>query len=505
MTRALLAASLTLALASCSRAFPDGFLFGASLAGFQADPGCPTLPADQCEDRRSDWYQLVTSEAELGDLKPNVTFEPLANGPGFWELYAQDFDRAKDELGLGGVRLSIEWSRVFPEPTDGLEGPALAAAASPAALAGYHAQLRALRARGLTPLVTLNHYTLPVWIHDGVACHKDLATCAHRGWLDRERLHREIVKFTAFVAKEFGPEVDLWVTLNEPFAVVLPGYLLPSKDRVNPPALSLRFAEARAVMVAMIEAHAKMYDAVKAHDTADLDGDGVAAQVGLVYPLTPARPKDPSSRLDQRAAQDVFTLYNTIFLDGVCKGLVDADLDGTPDSDEPRADLVGRMDFLGVNYYTRVTVKGLGSPALPALSALTTFDPTDFSVWEDYPRGLYEMERYAAERYRLPLYVTETGVDGAADPTAVARWLVRTAEWSKRALREGVDVRGFFFWSLTDNYEWNHGMAMRFGLYAVDSLDPKKPRTARGAVADYRAITRARDVPADLVTKYPPE
>ncbi|MEW5740266.1 MAG: family 1 glycosylhydrolase [Myxococcota bacterium] len=501
----LVAVFAALALSACGqRAFPEKFLYGASIAGFQADPGCPTKPAAECEDRNSDWYQFVTSESQLSDLKPIMNFEPLAHGPGFWELYEQDFDRAKDELGLNAVRMSIEWSRIFPTATDGLEGAQLAAAADATAIAAYHAQFQALKARGLTPLVTLNHYTLPVWIHDGVACHQNLATCANRGWLDKARLHSEIVKYSGFVAKEFGGEVDLWATLNEPFAVVLPGYLLPSADRVNPPGVSLRIAEAKEVMVAMIEAHAKMYDAVKASDTADLDGDGVNASIGLVYPLAPAKAKDPNNRLDQRAAENIFYLYNTAFLDGVIKGLVDGDLDGKPDTAEPRGDLVGRMDYLGLNYYTRVTVKGLGSAAFPTLSPLTTFDPTDISPWEDYPKGLYEMEKYAFETYGLPVYVTETGADGAADGDNIARWMVRCAEWTKRAIKDGADVRGFFVWSLTDNYEWNHGMAMKFGLYAVAN-DAPKTRTPRSAVQAYADITRAKDVPAALLSKYPVE
>jgi beta-glucosidase/6-phospho-beta-glucosidase/beta-galactosidase len=501
----LSAAVVAFALSACGqRAFSEKFLFGASIAGFQADPGCPTKPAAECEDRNSDWYQFVTSESALEDLKPIISFEPLAHGPGFWELYAQDFDRARNELGLNAVRLSIEWSRIFPTATDGLEGAQLAAAADASAVAAYHAQLQAMKARGLTPLVTLNHYTLPVWLHDGVACHQNLSTCTNRGWLDKGRLHREIVKYSAFVAKEFGGEVDLWATLNEPFAVVLPGYLLPSADRVNPPGLSLRIAEAKQVMVAMIEAHAKMYDAVKANDTGDLDGDGRASFIGLVYPLVPAKPKDPSSRLDQKAAQNLFYLYNTAFLDGVVKGLVDHDLDGKPDTAEPRADLVGRMDYLGLNYYTRVTVKGLDSAAFPTLSPLTTFEPTGISPWEDYPKGLSEMARYAFETYGLPVYVTETGADGAADGEAVARWMVRCVEWTRRAIKEGVDVRGFFVWSLTDNYEWNHGMAMKFGLYAVAN-DAAKTRTPRSAVQAYADIVRAKDVPAALLSQYPVE
>lgn len=497
---------LLLALSSCpapQKAFPDSFLFGAATAGFQVDPGCPTLAESACVDTRSDWYQWVTSEAELQDLKDLVTFEPLANGPGYWETYEQDFDRAKEELGLNSVRVSIEWSRIFPNPTDALDGARLDTSADPEAVAAYHRQFAAMRARGLEPLVTLHHYTLPVWIHDGVACHKDLATCPAKGWLDRERIVREIAKYAGFVAREFGGEVDLWATQNEPFAVVLPGYLLPSKDRVNPPGLSFRTAEAKAVLTAMVEAHARMYDAVKAGDTVDANGDGAASQVGLVYAIAPTRAAS-DSRVDQRGADNVFYLWNTVFLDGIARGLVDADLDGKPDTAEPRADLVGRLDYLGINFYTRITVTGMGSAALPTLSPLTTFDPTNLVLWEDYPKGIYDVQLWVKERYGLPMYITETGTDAAPGGDRVESWLVRHLEWTKRAIRDGADVRGFFYWSLMDNYEWNHGMGMKFGLYAVGT-DAAKTRTPRSAVTTYREITRARDVSAGLLERFPPE
>ncbi|HEY1086212.1 MAG TPA: family 1 glycosylhydrolase, partial [Archangium sp.] len=380
-------------------AFPEKFLFGAATAGFQIDPGCPTLPAAQCVDTRSDWYQWVTSPTELQDLKDIMSFEPLENAPGAWELYEQDFERAKKDLGLQSIRMSIEWSRIFPDATDGLEGDALAAVASKENVAAYHAQFAALKARGLVPMVTLHHYTLPIWIHDGVACHQDLSKCTARGWLDRERIVREIAKYSAFVAKEFGGEVDLWATQNEPFAVVLPGYLLPTKDRVNPPGLTTRFVEARQVMFNMIEAHARMYDAVKANDLVDADKDGTAASVGLVYSIAPTKPADAEKRLDVKGAENLFYLYNTVFLDGVAKGVLDADLNGRPDSETPDPQLAGRMDWIGVNYYTRITVKGTDTASFPQLSPISNFDPLSLVLWEDYPKAIYDVELWVKDRY----------------------------------------------------------------------------------------------------------
>jgi len=499
------AALLLLCACGSKTPFAKDFLWGAAVAGFQVDMGCPTLPAAECEDRGSDWYQLITSPQGYMDLSSSITFHPPSRGPGHWELWEKDFDLARDDLKLTAFRTSIEWSRVFPSSTEAAEGyDALKALADPKALAKYHAMFAGLKARGMKPLVTLNHYSLPLWIHDALACHTDLATCTRRGWLDREKTTREIAKYAGFVAREFGGEVDLWATENEPFAVVLPGYLLPSKERVNPPALSYRYAEVKEVMVAMIEGHAKMYDAVKANDTVDADADGKAAEIGLVYATVPIRPKDPAKAIDKKAADNVFYLYNTVFLDGVCKGDLDANLTGRSTH---RDDLAGRMDWVGVNYYTPLTVVGTDTAAFPTLSPLTNFDPIALSAstWVDDPKGIYEMAMHLKSRYGLPLIVTENGtaVEGLDAESKAPSFLTRHVTWLQRAARDGADVRGYFYWTLIDNYEWNHGMDIRMGLYAVDSMDATKARVKRPAVEVYRQIVEANAVPKALDERYP--
>lgn len=481
--------------------FPEGFLFGSAIAGFQADMGCPTLPADACEDRNSDWYQFVTSPETVQSGGAHLSGQPPSVGPGHWELYEQDYDLVKDELGHNAIRFSIEWSRVFPTATDGIEGhEALLAVADPEALAHYRAELAALKARGITPLVTLNHYTLPSWIHDGVGCHVSFADCAPRGWVDRARTVTEIAKYAGFVARELGADIDLWATLNEPFAVVLPGYLMPSGERSNPPAVTLQHEAARTVMVALIEAHARMYDAVKAGDTGDADGDGQPAVVGLVYNMAPVKPADPQNQLDVQAAENVFYLYNLAFLNATVKGDLDEDLDGQA---VHRDDLAGRMDYLGINYYTRSTVEGTADPFIPELSPLSTFNPFSLVLWEDYPRGLYEMVKLVHEDFGVPSIITENGAQDPDDDGTGPSYLVRHLTWASRAARDGFDLRGYFYWTLMDNYEWNHGMDIRMGLYAVDKDDPQKARVPRQAVPAYAAIARAGAIPADLSAKYP--
>jgi beta-glucosidase/6-phospho-beta-glucosidase/beta-galactosidase len=251
----------------------------------------------------------------------------------------------------------------------------------------------------------------------------------------------------------------------------------------------------------MIEGHARMYDAVKANDTKDADGNGSLAEIGIVYPIAPAIPKNPDSVIDKRGAENVFYLNNQLFLDGVLNGTMDANIDGRPDG-PARDDLKGRCDWLGINYYTRATVTGTESPSFPQFSPLSTFDPFSLELWDDTPQGLFDAITWAKNRYGKPMYITETGTDAAADPEKAASWLVRYLTVTQKAQQAGADVRGFFYWSLIDNYEWNHGMAMKFGLYAVGS-DAQKTRTARSAVQAYQQITKAKDVPAELKQRYP--
>lgn len=485
-------------LAGCkSDPFPEGFVFGAAVAGFQVEMGCPTIPAETCEDRKSDWYQFITSTTAIARASNHLRGDPPTLGPGFYELYEADLDRLKG-LGLGGFRFSIEWSRVFPESTVGVTGhDALKARASAAGLDYYKRVLAALKARGIKPLVTLNHYTLPTWIHDGVGCNQDLDTCSPRGWLE-PNIVDELAKYAGFVAKELGGDVDLWATQNEPLAVVIPGYLLQTPTRTNPPAAAIR-SEAKTVLVHMILAHARMYDAVKANDTIDADGDGKTSRVGLVYNVAPVEPKDPSRSLDRLAALNIDYLYNEVFLNGVLKGELDDDLDGTG---EVREDLVGRSDYLGVNYYTRVRVEGDTDSILPDFSPKLTLNPLTVEQGAVYAKGLYDaIMEVKAEYPGVPLIITENGNDAEAGDSA--KFLVEHPQWLAKAIDEGAPVEGYFWWSLMDNYEWNHGMAMKFGLFAVDTADVMKARTARPVADALARIAAARAIPEDLAKAFP--
>lgn len=489
-------------------AFPPSFVFGAATAGFQVEMGCSSVSPERCEDRASDWYQWITTPRILDNPLLFMSKDPPAKGPGFFERYESDLDLVAGGLGAGAVRLSIEWSRIFPQPTWGIEGQtALRDVASGEGIAFYHRVFAAMRARGLHPFVTVNHYTLPVWVHDGNLCNQSLERCIAEGkggWADpnRARIVHEIAKYAGFVAAEYGAEVDRWATLNEPFsAIVVAGYLISSSMRSNPPGLTgpwMRVDAAKTASVALIEAHARMYDAIKAGDRTDADGDGRPAEVGIVNPYSEILPAS-SSPEDVRSAEDARYFFEDLFMDGVVLGRVDEHWNAGPGKAPVRSDIAGRVDFIGLNYYFRFRAKhvALKELTLGFLSPFLTFDM--FAPFEPAPRGIHAAIMRAAQKYGKPIYVTETGT-GQDDEARGAAWMIQTLDEVRHAIRDGADVRGYFPWTLMDNYEWNIGAKMHMGLYAVDPTT--KTRRIREAGRAYAEVVRARDVPPSLAARY---
>ncbi len=460
-------------------------MWGAATAGFQVDMGCPTWSDEQCLDDASDWYDWVTAPEIVGNPSLHVTGEPLSVGPGMWETFEADADRMQSD-GMNAYRMSLEWSRLFP---DGAAESAttvdeLTAHADPEAVARYHEMFTALRDRGITPVVTLNHYVMPRWVHDGVGCHLDPDGCTADGWVTKERIVPLIALYSAWVGREYGGEVDRWYTLNEPYATTLSGYLQPGEDRSSPPGLDFDVERTIAVMLNQIDGHAAMYDAVKAEDTVDADGDGTAASVGIVMNFTAIDPFDPANEDDVRAAEHMDYLYHRLYLDAFTTGAWDGDLDGVPETTRP--ELAGRLDELGINYYNQVLVRGFAFSVVPEIPIFDLFP--EFS-WEPYPEGLGRVIRRGAE-WGVPIVVTENGTPFVEDRGVEV--LDGHLASMKETLDEGVDVRGYLYWSFVDNYEWNHGFDLRFGLYALDQTT--KERTARPVLERFREVMKSNSL-----------
>jgi len=498
--------------------FPAGFLFGTATAGFQVDMGCPKMLAEECEDRHSDWYHFVTDPRTLNSerVAPYLSHQPVSNGPGFWELYPDDIAlRAAGELKNNAFRMSLEWSRIFPLPTDDAGEPDLANPqamcakldpyADHAAVQRYADMFRIMADHNIKPFVTLNHYTLPDWIHDAVACHRNVDNnnkneplCINRGWLDSKRIVREIQKYALYAACKFKDRVDLWVTLNEPMSVVVPGFLLPNRIRTNPPAIQA-LDKTMAVIKTMADAHRAMRRAIIKTDDIDADGDGARAEVGLVHNLAsvePAQSDTPEQmKRNESGAKVLSSLLNEMLLDDALSPRVgEAELDA---------------DFLGLNYYARMTWNELTEDKLPSDRPATFEDYVSYN--ENYPEGLYNTAVALNGRYRkaddspMPIYITENGATHAELEHRTPEYLVTHLQSALRAIDDRVNIKGYFYWSLLDNYEWNHGMCkVRMGLYSVEASDTSKQRTKRSIVDLYGSIAENGRIPEDWEKFIPP-
>jgi beta-glucosidase/6-phospho-beta-glucosidase/beta-galactosidase len=511
--------------------FPPGFLWGTAISGFQSDMGVGTP-----NDPDSDWWVWVRDADNITDGR--VTGDLPEDGPGFWSLYETDARFAQRRLRSNALRMGIEWSRLFPTSTAGVDisggiTPAVIAALDALAdqdvVAHYRAVFAALRAHGLEPMVTLNHFSLPTWLHEPIAVRDAFAPVdpyngdvpaglTQSGWLD-PAIVDEFTKLAAYAGATFGDQVDLWCTINEPVVILVSGYVnFPGIGGNFPPGV-FNFAAVVQAMPQLAAAHARAYDALHALDTADADGDTVATQAGVVHNMVAFHPANPAAPLDVAGAAHADYIYNRLFLTAVTSGDFDANIDGdTADPGEQRPDLAGRTDFIGVNYYLRAVVAGLPfavTPRIPLFDFLPTLayqtpqNPgglpcpstcTDFG-WEVYPQGLREVLGFVGTLGR-PVYITENGLADAAD-TLRAQYTYDHLDTLQGVIADGVaDVRGYFHWSLTDNFEWSSGYYPRFGLFAYDPVSGR--RTLRRGARPYRSIARHNGIMNTLVRRYGP-
>jgi len=466
-------------------------------------------------DRRSDWWVFTHDRGLVEDGV--VSGDRVERGPGFWRRWAKDLDRARDRLDNNAIRLGIEWSRVFPRSTSGVRTGAkvsrkelrrLDDLADRAAVRRYGRILRGARERGLRVMLTLNHFTLPVWVHDplavrrafdGVGPDEDVPSGLKRaGWLNRSTV-AELRKFAAYAAWKFGRHVRLWATVNEPLVTVSQGFVsIPAVTGTKAPAI-LNFAAALRAVETISLANAAAYDAIHAHDR--------RARVGFVVNLLDWRPSDPAKPEDATAAAHADQIYNRSFMDAAVDGWYDTDADGVRDAGEVHEDRRGKADFVGVNHYSpayaaktdpvtpriplfdfvpQIAFRGTANPAGPECPTTCT----EFG-WEIDPAGLASVVREAAS-YGKPVYVTENGIDDADDDDR-PEYLRGYLRALHGAIAAGADVRGYFHWSLLDNFEWAEGFDAHFGLF---DFDPKTlRRTMRPSGKLFAKAARTNAVP----------
>jgi beta-glucosidase len=414
--------------------WPPGFLWGTVTAAHQIEGG-----------NTNDWSRF---EGEPGRI---ANGERSGRAVDSWNRMAEDV-ALMAALKANAYRFSIEWSRL--EPTEGVWDEA--------GWARYRELVERLREARITPMVTLLHFSLPLWLADrGGATAPDFA--------DR------FARFAAEAAKRLSPQVDLWCTVNEPNVQMYQGYV----EGVWPPGKKSR-AEATSAFAGLLRAHARAAAALHAQNP--------KACVGVAMNLIAFEPASRWWLPDWLAARGAGDAFDWAFYDAIRAGRVRFSVPGFPSVDEPLAELAGSVDYFGANYYRRDRVHF--SPSAPGLVALlpVTGARSDLG-WEIHPEGLLGILRQASARYGLPVYVTENGI---ADQKGSMRddYIRGHAYALSRALAEGIPVRGYFHWSLMDNFEWAEGFRPRFGLYRVDY--PSLDRRPAGGAESFAALAPPR-------------
>jgi len=404
----------------------EPFLWGTATSAHQIEGG----------NEHNDWWRF---EQQPGRIARG---ERSGAASGHWTRVAEDTG-LMTALGANAYRFGVEWARV--EPEDGRFDPA--------ALDHYADEVEQLRAAGIEPMVTLLHFTLPVWLAD-------------RGGVRAAEFPERFARFAAQVARRL-PGVRYWVTVNEPNVVMLMGYL----EGVFPPAQRDPKAAVEA-LVGQLRGHGQAARALR-----EVAGD---VRIGVANHLTALQPKHPANPLDRLVTRQAAGLFNWGFQDAVASGRIRLTAVGFPRVDEPAPELLGSTDFFGLNYYTRHLLAFAPRAASKVVEEPGPGPRSDLG-WEIYPDGFEQVIRQAWDRYGLPVIVTENGIaDESGDVRpAYLRWHVAAM---RRAMDAGVPVHGYLHWSLMDNFEWAEGFAPRFGLYRVDYASLERHETPACAV-----------------------
>lgn len=363
-------------------------------------------------------------------------------------------------LGLDAYRFSTSWARVLPE---GRGTP------NPEGLDFYDCLVDGLLARGINPLATLYHWELPVALAD------------LGGWRNPD-ISNWFADFTEVIMGRIGDRVYATAPINEPWCV---GWLSHFMGHHAPGLRDIRAT-----------AHA-MHHVLNSHGRAIQVMRGLGMKnLGAVCNFEYAHAASDSVE-DQRATQTYDAIYNRFFLGGLFKGAYPDEVMAGLEPHMPKGwaqdfDLIGQpLDWLGVNYYTCKRIAAAPGP-WPALEEVEGPLPKTQMEWEIYPDGLYQVLTWIHRNYTdgLPIWVTESGMANPDSPdlpdTARITYLDAHVAAAKRAMDEGVPLKGYTFWSLMDNYEWSLGYEKRFGLVHVD-FDTLK-RTPK---ASYHALATA--------------
>ena len=426
--------------------FPEGFLWGTATAAHQVEG----------QNTNNNW---AAWENEPGRILNN---DKAGLACDWWNgRWREDLKNAALD-GQNAHRFSVEWSRIQPAPDQWDDS----------ALDQYRAMAKGMRQIGLKPVVTLHHFTDPLWIYE------------MGGW-ENDKTPKFFEKFTRKVVNALKDEVYFWVTLNEPNGLVVSTYIAGS----FPPGKKDFRAAFRAVKN-LIRGHAAAW-----HVIHEIQPDAMASYA-LYY--RGFFPKNPWSPLDVLAAKSLAGSVNEVFSNAIREGRVKFAL-----YKDFIREAIGTQDYVGIQYYSSDLVSF--SPANPGELFTKRHYPPGAALSEtkfiaDVPDGMTQALKWASQ-FNLPIYITENGIEDSKDalrPAYIARHLHRI--W--QAASANYQIKGYFHWSQVDNFEWERGWSQRFGLWELD-VDSQK-RTRRASADLYGAICRENGLSSQAVRKFAP-
>lgn len=424
--------------------FPDGFLWGAATAAYQIEGAWN-------EDGKGEsiWDRFCHTPGMIAD---GSTGDVACN---HYHRWPEDV-ASMAAMGVKAYRFSIAWPRIFP--TGGIQ-------VEPRGVDFYRRLIAALREQDIQPVVTLYHWDLPQALQD------------RGGWINRDTALR-FAEYADFAFRTFGNDVPLWVTHNEPLIAAFFGY----GNGTNAPGLR-RSRDVLTVGHHLLLSHGLAVQAFRAAGLRSATPGAPDPRIGIVLMIWPHHPASRHPR-DVAAAQRSDGAMNRLFLEPLFHGRYPDDMLRhfrrrlmVPRVAPGDMEIIAApIDFLGVNTYTRLIQRADPRDLFVGARQVEPRGPTTAMGWEIYPSCIYEALMKARAYTDLPLYITENGAafedriapdGGIADADRIAYLRDHIAQ-CRRAIQDGVDLRGYFVWSLLDNFEWNHGFSKRFGLIFTD-------------------------------------
>ncbi|MCX8034214.1 MAG: glycoside hydrolase family 1 protein [Thermodesulfovibrio sp.] len=416
----------------------NNFLWGVATSAFQLE-GSPY----------ADW----STWDSIFNLNPKIT--------NHYELYKEDIKLIKN-LGVNAYRFSIEWSRI--QPSENYWNKEV--------VKHYQKIIDLLNENNITPMVTIHHFTHPVWFITKYPWHK----------------RKSIEKFTEYVERliENINGVDYWITFNEPYLLILGGYL----EGCIPPGhkdLNLAIKALKNIFTC----HSNIYDLLHLKNKKTM--------VSIAHNMAVFAPWVKWNPFDKVLTKIAKRFYNHSVIEGFMDGKIKLPIPFRK-TIEIEVPIQGKLDFFGINYYTRIHMR-----FNPFKKLFVEFRHRDIDGhgltdmgWEIYPKGLKKVLKYAS-KLNVPLIITENGI-ATKDDNKKIKYIKSHVDVLENAIKEGIDVRGYFYWSLIDNYEWLHGLDARFGLYRVDFKTYK--RTPTKAASFYSYIIKSRNFYSEEIKKH---